>query len=99
MAANSKTSGFHKVSRVRLDERNRVVLGTKVKCLYDDYEVYEAADGRLMLVPMVLIPAAEVWLHKNKSAVESVQRGLRQSAQGKTVRKPSLAKHAKDEIE
>lgn len=97
MAMKDKPFGF-KVGRVRLDERKRVGLG-KIKQPFEDYEVYEASDGRLLLIPLVFIPAHEVWLHKNKSALESVQRGLRQSAQGKTVRKPSLAKHANDEIE
>jgi hypothetical protein len=30
-----------------------------------------------------LIPPSEAWLYKNKKAIESVQRGLKQAARGK----------------
>lgn len=36
-----------------------------------------------------LIPSSEAWLYKNKRALESVQRGLKQAAKGK-VRKLNL---------
>jgi len=36
-----------------------------------------------------LIPPSEAWLYKNKKALESVQRGLKQAAKGK-VRKLNL---------
>jgi hypothetical protein len=37
-----------------------------------------------------LIPPAEAWLYKNKKALESVQKGLKQSAKGK-IRKLNLS--------
>ncbi|MFA6054373.1 MAG: hypothetical protein WC769_03250 [Thermodesulfovibrionales bacterium] len=37
-----------------------------------------------------LIPPAEAWLYKNKKALESVQKGLKQAAKGK-IRKLNLA--------
>ena len=33
-----------------------------------------------------LIPSSEQWLYKNKKALESVQRGLKQAAKGKVTR-------------
>jgi hypothetical protein len=36
-----------------------------------------------------LIPSSEAWLYKNKKALESVQKGLKQAAKGK-VRKLNL---------
>ncbi len=36
-----------------------------------------------------LIPPSEAWLYKNKNALESVQKGLKQAAKGK-VRKLNL---------
>jgi hypothetical protein len=38
-----------------------------------------------------LIPSSERWLYKNKQALESVQKGLRQAAKGK-IRKQNLDK-------
>lgn len=32
------------------------------------------------------IPSAEVWLYKNKKALDSVQKGLKQAAKGKVTR-------------
>jgi hypothetical protein len=37
-----------------------------------------------------LIPPAEAWLYKNKKALESVQKGLKQAAKGK-IKKLNLA--------
>lgn len=37
-----------------------------------------------------LIPPAEAWLYKNKKALESVQKGLKQAAKGK-IRKLNLS--------
>ena len=36
-----------------------------------------------------LIPSSEIWLYRNKKALESVQKGLKQAAKGK-VRKLNL---------
>ena len=33
-----------------------------------------------------LIPSSEQWLYKNKKALESVQRGLKQAARGKVTK-------------
>jgi hypothetical protein len=39
---------------------------------------------------MDLIPSSEAWLYKNKKALESVQKGLKQAAKGK-IKKLNLA--------
>ena len=33
-----------------------------------------------------LIPSSEAWLYKNKTALDSVQKGLKQAAKGKVTR-------------
>jgi len=33
-----------------------------------------------------LIPASEAWIYKNKKALDSVQKGLRQAAKGKVTK-------------
>jgi hypothetical protein len=49
-------------------------------------------DDRIILEPMVEIPAREAWLFANKGALEKVRRGLSQKG---TVKRGSFAKYAK----
>ena len=49
-------------------------------------------DDRIILEPMVEIPAREVWLYENKAALEKVKKGL--SQKGK-IKRGSFAKYAK----
>jgi hypothetical protein len=41
------------------------------------------------IINIVEIPAAALWLYRNKEALQSVQRGLRDAAEGK-ITKPNL---------
>jgi hypothetical protein len=84
--------------RLTLDARKRISLAK----LLPDYEVcsfraYTEGD-RIILEPMAEIPAHELWLYKNKQALEDVQEGLRQSKEGKVCKRGSFAKYAKDDI-
>jgi len=68
---------------VKPDAKKRVVLP---KALVDGgitYHVYANKFGQIVLDPQVTIPASEVWLFKNPSALASVQRGLADAARGK----------------
>ncbi|MCW5943482.1 MAG: hypothetical protein KIS66_14715 [Fimbriimonadaceae bacterium] len=47
------------------------------------YEVTEAEDGTLTLVPVTVIPTRELWLHQNPQAKEAVLRGLADAAAGR----------------
>jgi hypothetical protein len=49
-------------------------------------------DDRIILEPMVEIPAREVWLYENKAALEKVKKGLLQKG---TTKRGSFAKYAK----
>jgi hypothetical protein len=93
-----KAKEFSEVSESRLDEKKRIALG-KIKSRAKYYKIYVNLAGQIILDPQVTVPASELWLLKNKSALHSVLRGLSESAEGKLVKKPSLAKHANDEIE
>lgn len=76
--------------KVNLDSRNRIPL-TKVlqNCEAKTFDMYWEND-RLILVPLVEIPERETWIYKNKKALASLERGLRDAAQGK-VRKLDLS--------
>ncbi len=50
-----------------------------------------------MLRPVAVIHKQELWLFKNQTALESVKRGLAQSAVGEVVERGSFAEFADDE--
>jgi len=49
-------------------------------------------DDKIILEPMVEIPAREAWLYENKTALEKVKRGLSQKG---TIKRRSFAKYTK----
>ena len=52
---------------------------------FTTYSIYRNALGQLILDPVKAVPASEMWLYENAEALASVKRGLRESAEGKTV--------------
>lgn len=66
-----------------IDSRKRISLG---KLLPDkDVTLFDAKveDGRIILEPMRAVPEREAWLYKNPKALDSVIRGLKDSAEGR----------------
>ena len=66
-----------------IDSRKRIPLG---KVLLDkDVTMFDAKveDGRIILEPMRAVPEREAWLYKNPKALNSVMRGLKDSAEGR----------------
>ena len=63
--------------------------------------VEKRANGEYLVKPAMIIPSNEKWLFENKEALNSVMLGLKQSREGKVVKKPSFAKKKswKDELE
>ena len=82
---------FEEMSQIKLDNKKRATLtnsGVEGKI----YKVYRNADGQIILDPMRLVPETELWLLKNTKALQAVQNGLRQSAEGKVKKRKSMAK-------
>lgn len=78
------------------DSKGRIQLGRRAKDVVR-YQVREEADGKIILLPEIAIPASEAWLYKNKSALESVKKGLQDSASGKVKKRGSFAKYIDEE--
>src|SRR5829696_2732275 len=78
-------SDYRLVARdVRPDSRKRVALGRALDDLDDaSFNVYTDASGRIILEPHVSIPVSEAWLFRNRKALDSVRRGLKEAAEGK----------------
>lgn len=78
---------------VKVDSRNRISLTKVCKNLASSFYAYEEESGRIILEPIVEIPAHEAWLFKpeNKELLEKLKRGLKQKTTG--VSRGSFAHH------
>jgi hypothetical protein len=81
---------FHGVAAARVDEKGRVYLGklgkegatgeTKL------YKVYHNSFGQIILDPLAIVPAHEVWLLKNPKAMKMVAQGWEDAKKGRVVK-------------
>ena len=78
----------------KLDNSGRLTLG-KDKA-GEQYQVTEAEDGTIVLTPVAVIPKRELWLWQNPEALNSVRRGLEESARGEGRSLGSFAQYADD---
>lgn len=90
-----KNSDFELVSEfAQPDAKKRLSLGDALRGA-TAYNIYRNPLGQLVLDPVKTVPASEMWLYENAEALASVKKGLRESAEGKSVYRGSFAKHAK----
>lgn len=68
---------------VRPDPKGRITLGNLASGI-SKFNVLQDKQNRIILIPFVEIPAQEKWLFANKSAMQQVQQGLKDSAAGNT---------------
>jgi hypothetical protein len=81
---------------VRPDSKGRIALGAFAKGI-SSFRVHKEENGKLVLEPFVEIPERERWLYKNPVALAMVEQGLRESAEGKTVRMGDFSQYADEE--
>jgi len=81
----------------RLDTRNRITLGqalarpgTSRKHKIDEFEILLGSMGDILLRPRTSIPSRELWIHENPKAMETLQKGLRDAAEGRLTRVKDL---------
>lgn len=77
---------------VRPDSKGRITLGSLASGA-SCFKAYKDKQGRIVLEPQVEVPANEAWLWKNPAAMEAVQKGLRDSAEGKLVERGSFVQY------
>lgn len=77
----------------RVDRQGRITLG---KAFASHLVILRnVEEGTVEITIADAIPAREVWLHKNKSALASVIRGLEQTGRGDFAEPPDLEKDGK----
>ena len=76
---------FEEIGTRTIDDRNRLTLGGIFKGC-KRVRIFKNVRGEVLLQPMVEIPACELWLFKNKEALESVYRGLKDASEGKLTK-------------
>jgi len=92
-----KDASFEMVANgVKPDAKKRILLPKVAVTEGVTYHVYHNSFGQIVLDPQVSIPAYELWLFKNRVALDSVKQGLLESALGRTKSRGSFAEYAED---
>jgi len=83
---------------IKPDNKGRVHLG-KLTDGISSFSIEVDKDHRIILEPLVEIPAREKWLFNNKSALESVKKGLQEAKEKDTHDLGSFKKYLdEDEV-
>jgi hypothetical protein len=97
MVSVIKNPDFVGIARgVKPDHKKRVVLPKVLVGENITYHIYSNALGQILLDPQVTIPASELWLFENKGVLDSVDRGMVESANGQVIDRGSFAKYLKN---
>jgi len=90
-----RNSDFELVSEfAQPDAKKRLSLGEAL-CGAKAYNIYRNPLGQLILDPVKTVSASEMWLYENPQALASVIKGLRESAERKSIYRGSFARHAR----
>ena len=79
------------------DGKKRLSLSKALADAGVTFNIYVNKLGQIVLDPQKTVPAHETWVFKNKPALASLKRGLKQAAKGQGEYLGSFAKHAPKE--
>ena len=79
------------------DGKKRLSLSKALADVGVTFNIYVNKLGQIVLDPQKTVPAHETWVFKNKPALASLKRGLKQAAAGRGEHLGSFAKHSADE--
>ena len=74
------------VKTLRPDAKGRITLGSLAKDA-TGFSVSIDKQHRIILEPLVEIPAREKWLFENKATLNQVRKGIQDAAEGKVTKK------------
>jgi hypothetical protein len=82
---------------VKPDAKKRITLPETLVKEGVTFRISHNSLGQILLDPLVMIPASELWVFKNKEILALIDKGMAESLKGKTVNRGSFAKYVKDE--
>ncbi len=82
-----------KVVNLSVDSRKRISLNKLLPELPVSSVRAYLDDGKIILEPMVEIPAREAWLYQNEKALKNVRTGLSEKG---TIKRGSFAEYVED---
>ncbi|MCK4421175.1 hypothetical protein KAW48_05195 [candidate division WOR-3 bacterium] len=82
----------------KVDKRGRITISKSLEKLPDEVEEFEiyVKNGEIILKPLIRIPAREAWLFKDKSALNSLLKGLADMKRGELTEIDKLDKFLKE---
>ena len=79
---------------LRPDAKGRLTLGALAKGVSGFEITVDKVSHRIVLQPLMEVPAQEQWLYLNEAALKKVRLGLKQSGEGRLIDKGSFARYA-----
>ena len=84
------------VRTLRPDSKGRICIGSFIEEGISSFHAYVDNKHRIILEPFAEIPAQELWIYQNQTALDLVKKGLEQSKNKKTKYLGSFSKHLKN---
>lgn len=77
------------INKVQMDNKFRVCLGNflskEERDQLSSFRVSRQADGKIVLDPLIEIPAREHWIYKNPEALDSLMKGMEDAKADRVV--------------
>ncbi len=80
---------------IRPDSKGRITLG-KLALGVSGFLMEVDSQNRIILEPLVEIPAREKWVYENPKAVQSLTKGIAQAQKGNLKKRGRFAEYASD---
>lgn len=89
---------YREVTMLRPDPRGRVTLAGIKKTRPEQgspilYKQYISDEGEILLIPVVAVPARELWVYQNPEVHAALVRGIEEAGQGKVKDRGSFAEY------
>ena len=75
------------------------LLSKEERKLFSSFRAYKDIDGRIVLEPLVEVPAKEHWIYKNPAALASLMKGIEDAKAGRIKDRGSFAKYVEEDGE